>query len=50
MSKEDTARNSGNRKQEKGSAPNGDSHLAADGKLHQIDGGEHPRLYRTMDK
>jgi catalase len=44
MSKEKTTRNSGKRKQEKGSAPYGDSQLAAGGELHQIAGGEHPAL------
>ncbi len=42
MSKQKTMSNSGKRKQEKGSAPNGDSQLAAGGELHQIAGGEHP--------
>jgi len=44
MSKEKTTSNSGKRKQEKGSAPNEDSQLAAGGELHQIAGGEHPAL------
>ena len=44
MSKEKTTRNPGKRKQEKGSAPYGDSQLAAGGELHQITGGEHPAL------
>ena len=43
MSKKKTTSNSEKRKQEKGSAPNGDSQLAAGGELHQIAGGEHPR-------
>jgi len=44
VSKEKTTRNPGKRKQEKGSAPYGDSQLAAGGELHQITGGEHPAL------
>ena len=46
MSKDKTAeKNSGKkRKQEKGSAPYGDSQLAAGGELHQIAGGAHPAL------
>jgi len=44
MSKKQTTSNSGKRKQEKGSAPKGDSQLAAGGELHQIAGGEHPAL------
>ena len=44
MSKEKTTRNSGKPKQKKGSAPYGDSQLAAGGELHQIAGGGHPAL------
>jgi len=44
MSKKETTSNSGKRKQEKGSAPNGDAQLAAGGELHQIAGGKHPAL------
>jgi catalase len=44
MSTKKTTSNSGKRKQEKGSAPNGASQLAAGGELHQIAGGEHPAL------
>jgi len=44
MSKEKTASNSGKRKQEKSSAPDGDTQLAAGGELHQIADGEHPAL------
>jgi catalase len=44
MSKKKTTSNSGKRKQEKGSTPNGDSQLAAGGELHQIAGGKHPAL------
>src|SRR5450756_2708853 len=44
MSKKQTTSNSGKRKQEKGSAPNRDSQLAAGGELHQIACGEHPAL------
>src|SRR5450830_1828527 len=44
MSKKGTTSNSGKRKQEKGSARNGDSQVAAGGELHQIAGGEHPAL------
>ncbi|TBR14508.1 MAG: catalase [Rugosibacter sp.] len=44
MSKVKTTNNSGKRKQEKGSALNGDSPLAVGGELHQIAGGEHPAL------
>ncbi len=46
MSKDKTAeKNFGKkRKQEKGSAPYGDSQLAAGGELHQIAGGAHPAL------
>ena len=40
MGKKKTTSNSGKCKQEKGSAPNGDSQLAAGGELHQIAGGE----------
>src|SRR5512141_1372476 len=42
MSKKKTTSNSRKRKQEKGSAPNGHSQLAAGGELHQLAGGEHP--------
>jgi hypothetical protein len=44
MSKEKRARNSGKRKQEKGSAPKRDLQLAVDGELHQIAGAGHPAL------
>jgi len=44
MHKEEITSNTGERKQEKGSAPNGDSQLGAGGELHQIAGGEHPAL------
>ena len=44
MRNEEITSNSGIRKQEKGSAPNGDSQLGAGGELHQINGGEHPAL------
>ena len=44
MSKTKTTRHSGKRKQEKDSAPNGDSQRAAGGELHQIAGGGHPAL------
>jgi catalase len=44
MSKKKTTSDSGKRKQEKGSTPNGDSQLATGGELHQIAGGEHPEL------
>jgi catalase len=44
MSKEKTTGNSEKCTQEKGSAPSGDSLLAAGGELHQIAGGEHPAL------
>ncbi|MGA9032352.1 MAG: catalase [Sulfuricaulis sp.] len=44
MSKKRTANNSGNRKQEKGSAPNVGSQRIAGGELHQIAGGKHPVL------
>ena len=44
MSKKKTTSNSGKRKQEKGSAPNGDSQLGAGGELHHIAGREHPAL------
>jgi len=44
MSNKKTTSNSGKRKPEKGSTPNGDSQLAAGGELHQIAGGEHPAL------
>jgi catalase len=44
MSKKRTTSSSGKRKQEKGSAPSGDSQLAVGGELHQIAGGEHPAL------
>jgi catalase len=44
MSKAKTTRNSGKRKQEKDSAPNGGSQQAAGGELHQIAGGAHPSL------
>jgi len=44
MSKNMTTRHSGKQKQEKGSAPNGDSQRAAGGELHQISGGKHPAL------
>jgi catalase len=44
MDKKRTTGSSGRRKQEKGSAPNGHSGLAAGGELHQLAGGEHPTL------
>ena len=44
MSKEKTTSKSRKHKQEKGSTPNGDTHLAAGGELHQIAGGKHPAL------
>ncbi len=44
MSKEKATSNSRRRKQEKGSAPNADTRLAAGGELHQIAGGAHPAL------
>src|SRR5512140_821875 len=44
MSKNMTTRHPGKRKQEKGSAPSGDTQRAAGGELHQIAGGEHPAL------
>ena len=44
MSKEKTMGNSEKRTREKGSAPSGDSLLAASGELHQIAGREHPAL------
>ena len=44
MSKEMTTDHSGKNTREKGSAPSGDSILAAGGELHQIAGGEHPAL------
>src|SRR5665811_121001 len=44
MNKEKTPSNSGKGKLGKGSAPYGDSQLAAGGELHQIAGGEHPAL------
>jgi len=44
MSKKKTTSNSGKRKQEKGSVPNGDSQVAAGGELHQIAAGKHPPL------
>jgi len=44
MSKNMTTRHSGKRKQEKGSARNGDTQRAAGGELHQIAGGKHPAL------
>ncbi len=47
MRNEEITSNSGIRKQEKGSAPNGDSQLGAGGELHQINGDEHPRSPRT---
>jgi catalase len=44
MGKKRTENNSGKRKQEKGSTPNGDSQVAAGGELHQIAGKKHPAL------
>src|SRR5476649_254762 len=44
MSKAKAMGNSEKRNQEKGSAPSGDSQVAATGELHQIAGGEHPAL------
>ena len=44
MSRKKTTSHSGKRKQEKGSAPNRDSQQSAGGELHQIAGGEHPKL------
>jgi catalase len=44
MSKAKATGNSEKRNQEKGSAPSGDSLLAAGGEMHQIAGGEHPAL------
>ena len=44
MSKERTTSRSRKRKQKKGSIPNGGTHLAAGGELHQIAGGKHPAL------
>src|SRR5450830_816462 len=44
MGNKTTTSNSKKRKQEKGSAPNKESQLAAGGELHQIAGGEHPAL------
>jgi len=44
MSKEKTPSNSGKDNPAKGSAPYGDSKLAAGGELHQTAGGEHPSL------
>ena len=44
MSKKRMTNNSGKRKQNKGSAPNKASQLAAGGELHQIAGGEHSAL------
>jgi catalase len=44
MSKKKTTSHSGTRKQEKGSAPNGDTHRSVGGELHQIAGGDHPAL------
>src|SRR5476649_2274885 len=44
MSKAKAMGNSEKRNQEKGSAPSGDSLVAAGGELHQIAGGEHPAL------
>jgi catalase len=44
MSKKKTPSNSEKHKREKGSAPSGDSQLAAGGELHQVAGGEHPEL------
>lgn len=44
MNKKKTTSNSGKRRQEKGSVPNGDSQQAAGGELHQSAGGEHPEL------
>jgi len=44
MSNKNMTSNSGKRKPEKGSAPNGDSQLTAGGELHQIVGGEHSAL------
>ncbi|KXS31116.1 MAG: catalase [Candidatus Gallionella acididurans] len=44
MSKVKTSSNSGKRKLKIGSSPNGKSHPAGGGELHQIAGGEHPAL------
>ncbi|MBS1214406.1 MAG: catalase, partial [Proteobacteria bacterium] len=44
MGKKKTMDDSGKRQQEKGSAPKGNSQVAAGGELHQIAGGEHPAL------
>jgi catalase len=44
MNKKNTEISSEKRKQEKGSAPNGDSKRAAGGELHQAAGGGHPPL------
>ena len=44
MNKNNTASNSGKRKQEKGRATNEDAPIAAGGELHQISGGQHPAL------
>jgi len=44
MNSNKTTSNLGERKLDKGPAPNGDSQLAAGGELHQIAGGAHPVL------
>jgi catalase len=44
MGKEKKTSDSGKGKQEKGSAPTGDSQQAAGGEVHQIAGGDHPAL------
>ncbi len=44
MSKEKTTSKSRRHKQEKGSTPNGNTHLAAGGELHQSAGSKHPAL------
>lgn len=44
MNKKKTTNSFRKRKQEKGSAPSGDSQRADGGELHQIAGGEHPAL------
>lgn len=44
MVKNNTTKNSGKSKQDKGLGNNGNSQLAAGGELHQIAGGDHPTL------
>ena len=44
MNSNNTTSNLGKRKQEKGSAPNGEPQLATGGELHQIAGGGHHEL------